>query len=305
MRLVLRLSFLAAFFTCCACTAGAAALPRVTVHLAPDTVLVGDRIVCSVRVEHPREETASVEGIDSISVKPSVLVSRRQSSSVSKTGSLSEQFEFELAVFSKMRQTIPPFTVVMRNSAGTVTKRIPLRVTNTVYVRALTDSSMHEIRPLKPPVRSTIPLLLLLPFFISVFGIALAVLLLLFFLKRSVRRSAEKVDPGQVAMRKLRKLVSRLSGGMPPRECYEELSNILRSFLENHYRIRALEAVTQEIERDLEKIGVPDLDDVMNLLRQADLVKFADSRPELDETRLSLQKAEEFVRTARMEKTLE
>jgi hypothetical protein len=92
---------------------------------------------------------------------------------------------------------------------------------------------------------------------------------------------------------------------MPPRECYEELSNILRSFLENHYRIRALEAVTQEIERDLEKIGVPDLDDVMNLLRQADLVKFADSRPELDETRLSLQKAEEFVRTARMEKTLE
>ncbi|NTV99126.1 MAG: hypothetical protein HGA70_08180 [Chlorobiaceae bacterium] len=273
-------------------------LPGVTVALAPDTVLVGDRVACTIRVHHREDETVTVEGIDSLTVKPSVLLGRRQASSAAGAGYRREDFVFELAVFSKERQSLPPFTVVLRNSSGRVTDRIPMRSSNTVFVRALTDSSMHEIRPIKPPVRPALPLLLLLPFFFSVFGLALAVLLLLFFLKRSVRRSAEKIDPGQVALRKLRKLSSRLSGGMSPRDCYEELSNILRSFLENRYRIRALEAVTQEIERDLEKNAVAGLDTVMNLLRQADLVKFADSRPELDDSRQSLQKAEEFVRGA-------
>lgn len=284
-------------------TARCESLPRITVALAPDTVLVGDRVTFAIRVDHRDDEVASVEGIDSLSVKPSVLLARRQGPSVSGTGYRRETFEFELAVFSKERQTLPPFTVVVRNSAGTVTKRIPMHASNQVFVRALTDSTMHELRPLKPPVRPTMPLSLLLPFFFSVFGIAFAVLLLLFFLKRSVRRSVEKIDPGQVALRKLRKLSSKLSGGMPPRDCYDELSNILRSFLENHYRIRALEAVTQEIERDLEKLAAPGLDIIMNLLRQADLVKFADSRPDLEESRLSVQKAEELVRNARTEKT--
>jgi hypothetical protein len=301
-RLVLLLLFLPALLFS-AGTARCENLPGVTVALAPDTVLVGDRVTCSIRVDHRDDETATVEGIDSLSVKPSVLLARRQGPSVSGTGYRRETFEFQLAVFTKERLTLPPFTVVVRNSAGTVTKRVPMHASNSIFVRALTDSTMHELRPLKPPVRPTIPLFLLLPFFFTVFGIAVAVLLLLFFLKRSVRRSVEKIDPGQVALRKLRKLSSRLSGGMPPRDCYDELSNILRSFLENHYRIRALEAVTQEIERDLEKLAAPGLDIIMNLLRQADLVKFADSRPDLEESRLSVQKAEELVRNARTEKT--
>ncbi|NTU96266.1 MAG: hypothetical protein HGA62_00435 [Chlorobiaceae bacterium] len=287
-------------------SAGAArggSLPKVTVALAPDTVLVGDRITCSIRVDHREGETPSIEGIDSLSLKPTVLLVRRQASTAAGAGNRRVSFEFDLAVFSRERQSLPPFTVVFRNSAGTVVKRIPMRASNTVFVKALTDSSMRELRPIKPPLRPELPLSVLLPFFLTIFGITIAVLLLLFFLKRSVRRSAEKIDPGQVALRKLRKLSSRLSGGMPPRDCHEELSNILRSFLENRYRIRALEAVTQEIELDLEKNAVPGIDNIMNLLRQADLVKFADSRPELEESRQSLQKAEELVRAARTEKT--
>jgi hypothetical protein len=276
-------------------------MPKVSVALAPDTVLVGDRIKCSVRVLHREDETATVEGIDSVSVKPSVLLAKRLVSSSAGAGYRKDDFVFDIAVFSVEKQSLPPFTIVMRNSGGTVTDRIPMHAMNAVVVRALTDSSMHELRPIKPPVRPAIPLFLLLPFFFTVFGIALAVLMLLFFLKRSVRRSAEKIDPGQVALRKLRKLSTKLTGGMPPRDCYEDLSNILRSFLENRYHIRALEAVTQEIERDLESNAVPAIDTIMTLLRQADLVKFADSRPELEDSRLSLQRAEEFVRAARTE----
>ncbi|TLU88414.1 MAG: hypothetical protein FDX30_01465 [Chlorobium sp.] len=278
------------------------AYPGVTVSLKPDTVLVGDRVFLSVRVSHRESETVAIEGIDSVSVNPSVLIGRKESSSKPLPGAGSERFDYELAVFGSGRQAVPPFTVVLRDGAGAVTKRVPFRSANSVYIKALTDSTMHDLRPIRPPQRPSMPLSVLFPFLLSVFGVALLVLLLLFILKRSVRKSAERVDPGQVAQRKLRKLGSRLSGGMPPHECYEELSNIMRAYLENHYRIRALEAVTQEIERDLKKLGVSGLENIMNLLRQADLVKFADSRPDLDESRQSLQKAEEVVRTSHLEK---
>ena len=173
---------------------------------------------------------------------------------------------------------------------------------SSVFVRALTDSSMRDLRPVKPPLKPSIPSLLIMAVIAGVIGVAGTVLLLLFLLKRMVRKSAEGVDSGQVAQRKLRKLGSSLSAGMPPHECYEELSNIMRTFLEHHYRIRALEAVTQEIERDLKKLGVAGFESIMNLLKQADLVKFADSRPDAEESRQSLHKASEVIRSTRAPK---
>ncbi len=276
------------------------ALSGVTVSFKPDSILVGDRIHCAIGVRHSANDLVSLEGLDSLSASPFELVNRKQSSAVVSPGKRQERFDFELAVFGSGRQPLPRFTVVLRNSQGKVISREPYRPSSAVFVRSLTDSTMRELRPIKPPLKPTIPLLLILPVLLGVFGIAGIVLLLLFLLKRTVRTSAEKVDPGQVAQRKLRKLGSRLSAGMPPPECYEELSNIMRTFLEKHYRIRALEAVTQEIERDLKKLGVAGFESIMNLLAQADLVKFADSRPDAEESRQSLRKAEEVIRSARI-----
>ncbi len=276
------------------------ALSGVTVSFKPDSILVGDRIHCAIGVRHSANDLVSLEGLDSLSASPFELVNRKQSSAVVSPGKRQERFDFELAVFGSGRQPLPRFTVVLRNSQGKVISREPYRPSSAVFVRSLTDSTMRELRPIKPPLKPMIPLLLILPVLLGVFGIAGIVLLLLFLLKRTVRTSAEKVDPGQVAQRKLRKLGSRLSAGMPPPECYEELSNIMRTFLEKHYRIRALEAVTQEIERDLKKLGVAGFESIMNLLAQADLVKFADSRPDAEESRQSLRKAEEVIRSARI-----
>jgi len=281
--------------------AAAGAVSAITVTVTPDSVLVGDRIHCTIGVRHTANDVVSLEGIDSLTVQPFALINRKQSSApLALPGIRQERFVFELAVFGSGWQPIPPFTVVLRNSEGKVITREACKPSSAVFVRALTDSTMRELRPIKPPLKPLIPLLLLLPVVLGVFGVAGLVLLLLFLLKRSVRTSAEKVDPCQVAQRKLRKLGSRLSAGMPPPECYEELSNIMRTFLEKHYRIRALEAVTQEIERDLKKLGVAGYESIMNLLAQADLVKFADSRPDAEESRQSLRKAEEVIRSARI-----
>jgi hypothetical protein len=271
----------------------------VTVTLSPDTVLVGDRVRCIIGVQHSEREVASLEGLDHLPKQQFELISRKRISSILPSGRGRERFELEFALFGSGRQLLPPFTVVLRDTEGRIVSKALYTPESSVFVKALTDSTMRDLRPIKPPVKPSIPLLLLLPFILSAFVVAIVVLLLLYLVKRTVQKSAEKIDPSQVAQRKLRKLGSRLTAGMPPHECYEELSNIMRSYLENHYHIRALEAVTQEIERDLKKLGVSGFASIMTLLKQADLVKFADSRPDIEESRHSLQKAQEVIRSTR------
>ena len=288
--------------TACSAAAGKTEQPSITVMVIPDNVLVGDRIRCIISISHSEKEVAALEwrdGIDTFSSRSFELISSKHLSSTLLPGSSQDKFELELAVFGAGHQPLPPVTVVLRDSKGLVTKKVVYSPPASVFVRALTDSSVRDLTPLKPPLKPQIPFLLIMPVILGAFGVAVVVLLLLFLLKRIVRRSAEKVDSSQVAQRKLRKLGSSLSAGMPPHECYEELSNIMRSFLENHYRIRALEAVTQEIERDLKKLGIAGFENIMNLLKQADLVKFADSRPDVEESRQSLHKASEVIRSTR------
>jgi hypothetical protein len=278
--------------------------PDITVKVMSDSLLVGDRIHCTVIVRHSASDVAALEGfdrIDSLSEQTFELISRKHSSSLLLPGITKEVFELEFAVFGTGRQLLPPFTVVLRDTAGRVTKKAYTPLAS-VFVEALTDSTMRDLRPIKPPLKPSIPFLLIMAVIFGVLGVAGLLLLLLFLLKHTVRTSAEHIDSGQVAQRKLRKLGSSLSAGMPPHECYEELSNIMRTFLENHYRIRALEAVTQEIERDLKKLGVSGFESIMNLLKQADLVKFADSRPDIEESRQSLNKASEVIRVTRASK---
>lgn len=271
----------------------------VSVSTAPDTLYAGERIVCTVRIRHSGDTVVSLLSPDTTAFGPFFPVGRKLSSSKIAGGISEERVELELAVFGSGAVRLPAFTLVSRDAAGRIAGRQVYRPRGSVFVKTLTPPGMNELRPFKPPVNPGFPFLLVAPFLLFAFALAGVVLLVLFLVKRKVRLFAEAVDPGQVANRKLRKLGNRLSSGLSPAESYAELSSIMREYLERHYHIRALEAVTQEIERDLRKLGVSSFETIMTLLRQADLVKFADSRPSAEESRSSISQAEEIVRSGR------
>ncbi|ACD91316.1 conserved hypothetical protein [Chlorobium limicola DSM 245] len=282
-----------------ACAKPVERAPAVRVSAAPDSVYAGERVICMIRVQHSEGLLAALELPDSSVLAPFCLVGRNRSSSKPAPGLAEDRFELEFAVFGSGKQSIPQFALLFRDPEGHVTGRTHHRPQASVYVKTLTPSGMNELRPFKPPIQPEFPILLLMPFLLAAFALAGAVLLALFLVKRKVRLFAETVDPAQVAHRKLRKLGSRLSGGLAPVECYDQLSGIMREYLERHYHIRALEAVTQEIERDLRKLGVSSFDAIMTLLKQSDLVKFADSRPSLDESLKSIRQAEDLIGSGR------
>ena len=79
------------------------ALSGVTVSVTPDSILVGDRIHCTIGVRHSANDLVSLEGLDSLSVSPFELINRKQSSAVVSPGTRQERFDFELAVFGSGR----------------------------------------------------------------------------------------------------------------------------------------------------------------------------------------------------------
>lgn len=85
------------------------------------------------------------------------------------------------------------------------------------------------------------------------------------------------------------------------KEYHSELSEILREYLENRYRVNALEQTSEEIFHHLRYLDVPD--PAKNQLRQvlmlSDMVKFAKEKPVASENELSLSNAREFVQATK------
>ena len=279
----------AAFFTNAA--QGTVRLSDITLSASPDSLLTGERLHYIISVHHDGRKTISIEGLDIRPGSVFELIGRTESSTKLPDGSVDYRMDAELAPFGSGSQRLPGFTVTARESAGKEDERLEVKPTAAIVISSMTDSTMTELRPIVPPLSPGFPLWLMIP--------ATAFVLLLlgagYLLKRFLLKPGVLADPAHAARQKLRSLEKHLSKGLAPAEGYETLSNILREFLQSHYQFRAMEQVTQEIAEELTKRQVKAKETVLQLLERADLIKFADSRPNIDECRRSLKIAEALV----------
>lgn len=83
---------------------------------------------------------------------------------------------------------------------------------------------------------------------------------------------------------------------------YSEISHIIRDYLENRYKIPALESVTDEILTDLKgfEIERPQVLHLQKVLQTADLVKFAKVIPTEEEHKNTMAFSLEFVRETQL-----
>lgn len=85
------------------------------------------------------------------------------------------------------------------------------------------------------------------------------------------------------------------------KEYQSRLTHIVREYLENRYKVNALESTTDQILKDLKKVDFDSTwkDKLREMLQQADLVKFAKAEPPADFHQRMFVNAEEFVRTTK------
>ncbi len=244
--------------------------------------LVGDRITVHVDLRHTRGLT--IQPLASDSVGGFTLLGRTPlQSTTDTTGTI----DFVLARYDSGDAVVPPIPF-MYFVGGDTASRVALTNQLRVTITTVPLDTTGEIRDVKPPFSIPISLeeialyagLALLTAAVAFFGYR-------FWKKRRARRKGEVYVPPSrpahaVAMEELALLKEKQlwQRGLV-KQYYSELTEVLRRYFENRYRLPALEETTDEIVAGLSRQAIDGsaVASAESILRRADLVKFAKYQP--------------------------
>jgi hypothetical protein len=215
------------------------------------------------------------------------------------------EWTFRLITFDSGEVSIPPIPFSYTLS-GDSTQQVASTNQLFVTIHGVTVDLQGDIKDVKPPISAPWKFEDFLPYLI-VLTILVAALLGYWYYRRKKRRRAEvltftrpSIPPTQAALKALHLLEDKkLWQQGKIKEYYSEVTEIIRRFLEDQYRLLALESTSDEIMEQLKL-----LPDAQTLLKQflsffttADLVKFAKYHPTTTEHENELRWAYEIVRT--------
>lgn len=139
----------------------------------------------------------------------------------------------------------------------------------------------------------------------------LAVFIIVYYVRKSLKNKpppvveeAIKIPPHIVALEKLEKLKNEKlwqEGKLKP--YYISLTDIIREYIENRYKIPAMEQTTEEILMSFRNVAIDkeSQEKLKQILLLADLVKFAKEHPLPTENEMSMNNAFEFVNGTKRE----
>lgn len=208
---------------------------------------------------------------------------------------------YEITNFDSGPQTLAPFQFVFLSKTDT-TERI-LSDPLTVKVNLMAVDTSKAFKDIKEIIEVPFSINDYLPWIGLGAGIiAILVGLILWWLKRKkpvVEKKPEiQLTPLQMATLAFDQLEKeKLWQQGYIKQYYSKLTEILRTYFENHYQFPAMEQVTDEIIDSLKNSGVvsEEVQKMKNLFVLADLVKFAKSSPGETEHIRSIMLAREFV----------
>ena len=112
-----------------------------------------------------------------------------------------------------------------------------------------------------------------------------------------------KLPPHQTAMKRIEEIKSDKNVRREdPKLYYTELTDVLRSYIEERFGFNAMEMTTSEIiEHLLQEKDKESIQDLKYLFETADLVKFAKHAPLMNENDMNLVNAVEFINNTKVE----
>ena len=157
---------------------------------------------------------------------------------------------------------------------------------------------MNDIRPLKDVVNinEKFPILLVIALILA----ALAILAFIYFKKKKAEEKiytppmpAEEIAREALRALKEKKLIEKRLF----KEYYIRLSDIIRTYVENRYRIFAMDRTTWELFQEMKskRIERSHADKINDFLEDCDMVKFAKYTPDQKEMGDIYKKAEKII----------
>jgi hypothetical protein len=206
--------------------------------------------------------------------------------------------------FDSGNYTIPPITVAYKLGKDTAIQ-FALSQAIAFNVQTLQVDTTRAIKDIKGPMEAPLTFAEILPWLLTFLALAIVVTLLVFYLRKRKKNQPfislprkPKTPPFQIALESLGALKSKkLWQGGRMKEYHSELTDIIRLYIENQLGIAAVEMTTDDI---LDTFGEnqnnsPVFQRLSQLLRTADLAKFAKAEPLPAENELSMDNAVCFV----------
>ena len=281
--------------------------PKVSGTIEPDSIGIGDRFLYSIEVEKDLMQGVFFPNFGGEGAEAYELIEDRAIDTLSRDGRrLKLRKSFLLAAFEEgIHRVVPQVMYADKNIIDTVrsTDTIDLLVTT-----FLIDSTSHPIFDIKPQRN--------LPFklgeitgYIMWAIVALLVLALLIYLAIRIMRHygkslgnifkpAPPLPPHVVAFAALEKLRGeRLWQEDKHKLYYSTLTDIVRQYIAGRYGVGAMEMTSDEIIEAMRGVELPQKSsmDLTQILRDADLVKFAKALPEADENEAAYRAVWDFV----------
>lgn len=260
--------------------------PKISSEVDTTSIKIGEQLHFTVRVDV--DSTAQVIFPEGQTFSPLETVEAFMTDTIKNSDRLTLQKTYALTQFDSGSYKLPAQYIDI-NGKGYLTDSLEIHVA-TVAVDTLAQK-MFDIKPLMEVEKSNAKFWLTLLVIIVALGVVGGLVYWFLFRKKPLTEAEKEalLPPYDRALLELKKLEnSKYLIQSEYKKYYTELTNIVRSYLEEDAHITALESTTDQLITKLEmlkdagelKIDNDTLYQFRRILQTADLVKFAKSKPD-------------------------
>lgn len=306
--------------------------PRIDATISADSVMIGDRFTLSIDVEHDvmqviafpsfdfsstSVDSGTAEGVTdnkdaeraSATPRPNIeCLQDHPVDTIRRSGRLLHlRKRYTMAAFDEGIYSLgrPKVLCIDKNRVDTLEAANNVEV---VVATFLIDSTAKGVLDFKPQKHLPFRFGEISGYLTAALIVAAIIALAIWVLARHLAKRGKSLadlfrpepplPPHIVAISALEALHNRkLWQNNMHKEYYSSLSEILRTYLDGQFGVGAMEMTTDEIIEAIKPIALPQKSamDLVSLLRDADLVKFAKALPEASENEEAYAKAYYFV----------
>lgn len=271
---------------------------------------IGDRIPVQIITKHPKNFKVQWPALDLSKSKLELLDSIIKTDTAISGNEIIYTQNFNVTGFDSGAFYFPSLAFTFKKDGDTTNYNVNTDSIR-IQINTLALDTSGAIKPIKPPVEVPYTLKELLPWILGGLALIAVIILLIWYLRRrkkKVLKETVPVIPPKPAYEEAREALDILKKEQAWKKEDEEikhyytaLSDIIRRYIGRRWNVETMEHTTDEIINETEKAGIKAevINELRLLLQEADLVKFAKSKPEEELRYNNLLQAENFIENTR------
>ena len=284
---------------------------RATARLDSTNILIGDQIKLFLEIDYPKNVTIDFPQELSLDSLIEVLGKSKTDTVQIENSELEKQIRsYTITSFDSGSYRISPQWFKI-NVNGTVDS-VPTNGVS-LHVYSMEIDTTRGLTDIKMPYSAPLTLKEVTPYILGILLLGAIIFLALYSIKRKKKNKPffalpvkPKEPPHVIALRELDRIKSeKIWQKDKTKQYYSEITDVLRTYIEDRFEIRAMEQTTDEIldsfrySKDL--INEKNYRNLSQILSVADLVKFAKYKTLPDDDNLTLVNSYFFVNETKKE----